>query len=381
MKHADPLFEASFVSRWRQLDWDDVGMQIRACSARDVARALASGQRTLQDFMALISPAAEPFLSDMAAAAERLTRQRFGNTIGFYVPLYLSNLCSNDCTYCGFSMSNRLKRKTLNPEEIERECLAIKARGFNSVLLVTGEHETKVGIDYFRRVMPLIRRHFSSVGMEVQPLSQDEYAELKTLGLDSVMVYQETYHAPTYARHHLRGNKQDMAWRLATPDRLGRAGIDKIGLGALIGLSRDWRADSYFVAEHLSWLERHHWQSRYSLSFPRLRPCTGGLQPEVQMSDRQLVQLICAWRLFSPTLDLSLSTRESATFRNGAMRLGITQLSAESRTQPGGYAEGDAEELEQFAIHDDRRVDVVAAAVRQAGLQPVFKDWEPFLGR
>ena len=164
-------------------------------------------------------------------------------------------------------------------------------------------------------------------------------------------------------------------------DRLGRAGIDKIGLGALIGLSSDWRADSYFVAEHLSWLERHHWQSRYSLSFPRLRPCTGGLEPAVVMSDRQLAQLICAWRLFSPTLDLSLSTRESATFRNGAVRLGITQMSAESRTQPGGYAEGDKEELEQFAIHDDRPVGEVAAAVRQAGLQPVFKDWEPFLGR
>ena len=215
----------------------------------------------------------------------------------------------------------------------------------------------------------------------MQPLSQADYAELKSLGLDAVMVYQETYHAPTYARHHLRGNKRDIAWRLATPDRLGRAGIDKIGLGALIGLSSDWRADSYFVAEHLAWLERHHWQSRYSLSFPRLRPCTGGLEPAVVMSDRQLAQLICAWRLFSPTLDLSLSTRESATFRNGAVRLGITQMSAESRTQPGGYAEGDAEELEQFAIHDDRPVGDVAAAVRQAGLQPVFKDWEPFLGR
>jgi 2-iminoacetate synthase len=128
-------------------------------------------------------------------------------------------------------------------------------------------------------------------------------------------------------------------------------------------------------------MERHHWQSRYSLSFPRLRPCTGGLQPEVVMSDRQLVQLICAWRLFSPTLELSLSTRESPAFRNGALRLGITQMSAESRTQPGGYAEGDAEELEQFAIHDDRSLSDVAAAVRQAGLQPVFKDWEPFLGR
>ncbi|MFM4708111.1 2-iminoacetate synthase ThiH [Aeromonas caviae] len=371
----------SFLDRWLELEWDDIGMQIRAKTAADVERALTTSRRTLSDFMALISPAAEAYLPQMAAEAERLTRQRFGNTIGFYVPLYLSNLCANDCTYCGFSMSNRLKRKTLNSEEIERECLAIKARGFDSVLLVTGEHEHKVGLAYFRQVMPIIRRHFSTVGMEVQPLSQAEYAELKTLGLDSVMVYQETYHAPTYARHHLRGNKRDIAWRLATPDRLGRAGIDKIGLGALIGLSSDWRADSYFVAEHLAWLERHHWQSRYSLSFPRLRPCTGGLEPAVVMSDRQLAQLICAWRLFSPTLDLSLSTRESAAFRNGAVRLGITQMSAESRTQPGGYAEGDKEELEQFAIHDDRPVGEVAAAVRQAGLQPVFKDWEPFLGR
>ncbi|MFM4720897.1 2-iminoacetate synthase ThiH [Aeromonas bivalvium] len=373
--------EPSFIDRWQELDWDDIGMQIRARTALDVERALSAPRRTLSDFMALISPAAEPFLPQMAELAERLTRQRFGNTVGFYVPLYLSNLCANDCSYCGFSMSNRLKRKSLNSEEIERECLALKARGFDSVLLVTGEHETKVGMDYFREHLPRIRRHFSTLAMEVQPLSEAEYAELKTLGLDAVMVYQETYHAPAYARHHLRGNKQDIGWRLATPDRLGRAGIDKIGLGALIGLSPDWRADSYFVAEHLAWMERHHWQSRYSLSFPRLRPCTGGLEPEVVMSDRQLVQLICAWRLFSPTLELSLSTRESPAFRNGALRLGITQMSAESRTQPGGYAEGDKEELEQFAIHDDRSLGEVADAVRQAGLQPVFKDWESFLGR
>lgn len=371
----------SFISRWRELEWDDIGMQIRAKTTRDVERALASPRRTLADFMALISPAAEAYLPQIAQLAESLTRQRFGNTVGFYVPLYLSNLCANDCSYCGFSMSNRLKRKTLDAEEIERECLAIKARGFDSVLLVTGEHESKVGMAYFREHLPQIRRHFSTLAMEVQPLSQADYAELKTLGLDAVMVYQETYHAPSYARHHLRGNKQDIDWRLATPERLGRAGIDKIGLGALIGLSSDWRADSYFVAEHLSWLERHHWQSRYSLSFPRLRPCTGGLQPEVVMSDRQLVQLICAWRLFSPPLELSLSTRESPAFRNGAVRIGITQMSAESRTQPGGYAEGDKEELEQFAIHDARPLGEVADAVRQAGLQPVFKDWEPFLGR
>lgn len=172
-------------------------------------------------------------------------------------------------------MSNRIKRKTLDEAEIARECDAIRELGFEHLLLVTGEHQAKVGMDYFRRHLPAIRRRFSSLQMEVQPLSEAEYAELKTLGLDGVMVYQETWHETQYAQHHLRGKKQDFIWRLETPDRLGRAGIDKIGLGALIGLSDSWRVDCYMMAEHLLWLQQHYWQSRYSVSFPRLRPCTG----------------------------------------------------------------------------------------------------------
>lgn len=208
--------------------------------------------------------------------------------------------------------------------------------------------------------------------MEVQPLSQEEYAELKTLGLDGVMVYQETYHEATYARHHLKGKKQDFIFRLETPDRLGRAGIDKIGLGALIGLSDSWRVDCYMVAEHLLWLQQRYWQSRYSISFPRLRPCTGGVEPASLMDERQLVQTLCAFRLFAPEVELSLSTRESPAFRDRAIPLAINNVSAFSKTQPGGYAD-DHPELEQFAPHDGRRPEAVAEALTAQGYSPCGK--------
>lgn len=370
-----------FSHRWQQLNWDEITLRINSKTTRDVEHALQAPRLTREDFMALISPAAAAYLEPLAQRAQQLTRQRFGNVVSFYVPLYLSNLCANDCTYCGFSMSNHIKRKTLNADEIERECVAIKALGFEHLLLVTGEHQTKVGMDYFRQHIPSIRRHFSSLMMEVQPLGQDDYAELKNLGLDGVLVYQETYHPATYLKHHLRGHKQDFHWRLATPDRLGRAGIGKIGLGALIGLSSHWRTDCYLLAEHLLYLQQTYWQSQYSISFPRLRPCAGGIEPASIMSEPQLVQLICAFRLLAPNVELSLSTRESPYFRDHVIPMAINSVSAGSKTQPGGYADHVAPELEQFAPHDGRTPQQVAAAISQAGLQPVWKDWDSYLGR
>ncbi|EIO5089829.1 2-iminoacetate synthase ThiH [Vibrio cholerae] len=363
----------SFITHFQQLGWDDSRLSIYGKTAQDVERALSSPKRTLDDFKALISPAAEPYLETMAQMAYQATRQRFGNTMSMYIPLYLSNLCSNSCTYCGFSMDNRIKRKTLNEVEIEREIAAIKRMGFDSVLLVTGEHETKVGIEYFRRALPIIKQAFHYVAMEVQPLQQEEYAELIGLGLDAVMVYQETYHPSTYAQHHLRGNKTDFWYRLETPDRLARAGIDKIGIGALIGLE-DWRTDSFFVAAHLDYLERQYWKTRYSISFPRLRPCEGALQPKSVMTDRQLVQLICAFRLFNSEVELSLSTRESPMFRDQVAKLGITSMSAASKTQPGGYSDPKVE-LEQFAVSDERSAAEVSSALMEQGLQVVWHDW------
>ncbi|WP_075183601.1 2-iminoacetate synthase ThiH [Pantoea sp. 1.19] len=371
---------ADFLTRWQQLDWDDITLRIHSQTSRDVERALNATQIDRSGLMALLSPAAAAYLEPLARRAQQLTRQRFGHTVGIYAPLYLSNLCANDCTYCGFSMSNRIKRKTLDAQEIARECDALRALGFDQLLLVTGEHQSKVGMDYFRRHLPAIRARFSSVMMEVQPLTQSDYAALKPLGLDGVLVYQETYHQGHYARHHLKGNKQDFFYRLETPDRLGRAGIDKIGLGALIGLADNWRTDCYMLAEHLLWLQRRWWQSHYSLAFPRLRPCAGGIPAASLMSESQLVQTLCAFRLFAPAVDLTLSTRESPAFRDSVVPLAITQMSAFSKTQPGGYAEN-RPELEQFTPHDGRTPQQVAAALRGAGLQPVWKDWEFFLGR
>ncbi|AWH89116.1 2-iminoacetate synthase ThiH [Limnobaculum parvum] len=372
--------KTEFRYHWQNLDWDDISLSLYSKTSRDVEQALRNQRRTLGDFMALISPAALPYLEVMAQEAQHLTRQRFGNTVSFYAPLYLSNLCANECSYCGFSMSNRIKRKTLDEHEIALECHALNAMGYKHLLLVTGEHQGKVGMDYFRRHFPAIRQHFSSLMMEVQPLSSEEYEELKTLGLDAVMVYQETYHRFTYQQHHLKGKKQDFFWRLATPERLGEAGINKIGLGTLLGLAADWRTDSYYLAEHLSFLQHRYWQSGYSLSFPRLRPCVGGIAPASLIDDAQLVQLICAFRLFAPEVELSLSTRESPYFRDHMVPLAINNVSAGSKTQPGGYA-NNKPELEQFSPHDNRSPQQVAEALIAKGLQPVWKDWDKHLGR
>ncbi|WP_117236448.1 2-iminoacetate synthase ThiH [Vibrio maerlii] len=368
----------SFVDTFNSLNWDDISMSIYAKTAQDVERALAKPKRDLEDFKALISPAAEGYLEQMAQLSYAATRKRFGNTMSLYIPLYLSNLCANSCTYCGFSMDNRIKRRTLNQEEVLAETQAIKKMKFDSVLLVTGEHETKVGMNYFRQMLPIIKPHFNYLAMEVQPLDQVDYAELKELGLDAVMVYQETYHPSTYAEHHLRGNKMDFNYRLETPDRLAKAGIDKIGIGALIGLE-EWRTDCFYVAAHLDYLERTYWQTRYSISFPRLRPCEGApikgeVQPKSVMTDKQLVQLICAYRLLNPEVELSLSTRESEKFRDNVLPLGITTMSAASKTQPGGYAL-EEQELEQFEISDERSANSVESMIRSKGFDPVWRDW------
>ena len=352
-------------------------MSIAGKTAMDVERALSSPRLSHDQFLALISPAAEPYLEVMARRSMQLTRQRFGNTIQMYIPLYLSNKCTNICTYCGFSLGNKIRRKTLSNDELDLEVAAIKRMGFDHILLVTGEAQGTVGVPYFKEVIQRLRPHFSHISIEVQPLEQKEYQELMALGLDAVLVYQETYHRQTYERHHLRGSKMDFDYRLDTADRLGRAGVDKVGLGALIGLE-DWRTDSAFVAAHLDYLEKTYWRTRYSLSFPRLRPCEGAFQPVSIISDRQLVQLICAYRLFKPEVELSLSTRESIAFRDNVLPLGITTMSAYSSTHPGGYAEDNIKgqsDLEQFEIDDDRRPEVVAMAIRKKGLEPVWKDW------
>jgi 2-iminoacetate synthase len=365
---------SNFRDKFNAHNWEQVKESIYSKTSDDVVHALHASKKTLEDFKALISPAAAGYLEQMAHLSQQITRKRFGHTMQMYVPLYLSNECQNICTYCGFSLDNKMRRKTLSEEEILQEVQALKAFGYDHVLLVTGEASQTVGVDYFKKALQVIRPHFSHISMEVQPLDQEEYEELIPYGLNTVLVYQETYHKDDYRKHHLKGKKSNFYYRLDTPDRLGKAGIHKMGLGVLIGLE-DWRTDSFFTALHLNYLERTYWQTKYSISFPRLRPFCGGLAPKVEMSDRELVQLICAYRICNEEVELSLSTREQEKFRNNVIKFGITSISAGSKTNPGGYAVEPAS-LEQFEISDERSPAEIVAMLRSEGYEAVWKDWD-----
>ncbi|ATC66159.1 2-iminoacetate synthase ThiH [Nibricoccus aquaticus] len=367
----------SFLEIWRRHDFAASGAAIRAKTTADVRRALgcATVGRGLgqEDLQSLLSPAARPFLEEMAQLSHRLTVERFGRTMQLFAPMYLSNVCANVCSYCGFSAQNRIPRKVLSDAEILADAAVLKAHGFDHVLLVTGE-SGRVGVNYLANALRVLREKFSSLSIEVQPLDEAEYAALVEEGLSAVLVYQETYDAAIYPKHHVSGPKSDMRYRLETPDRLGRAGVKKIGLGALFGLS-DWRADAWFTGMHLRYLERTYWKTRYSLSFPRLRPHEGGDVAVTPFDERDLVQAVCAFRLFSQEVELSLSTRECEAFRDRAFRLGFTTMSAGSRTNPGGYASA-PESLEQFEIDDARNPAEVAAMLRGQGYEAVWKDWD-----
>lgn len=364
----------NFNNIFAATNWDEIKSSIYAKTAKDVERALANPKRDLEDFKALISPAAEPYLEQMAQLSHALTQKRFGKTIQMYAPMYLSNECNNICTYCGFSFDNKLRRKTLTDDEIKTETNFLKNKGFKHVLLVTGEANHTVHVPYFLKTMDLIREDFANISIEVQPLDQNEYEQLHDAGVYSVLVYQETYHQDVYKAYHPKGKKSNFQYRLETPDRCGKAQIHKIGLGVLLGLE-DWRTDSFYCAMHLDYLQRTYWQSKYSISFPRMRPAEGIIEPNVIVNDKQLVQLICAYRLFNEDVELSLSTRESEHFRNNVIPLGITSMSAESKTNPGGYVV-EPESLEQFEISDERPVEIIAEKIREKGYEPVWKDWD-----
>ncbi|MFD2528213.1 2-iminoacetate synthase ThiH [Polaribacter marinaquae] len=366
----------NFKTLFDTYNWSETLNSIYNKSNKDVELALLKDNLDLEDFKALLSPAAKPYLEQMAQKSHALTKKRFGNTIQMYAPMYLSNECQNICTYCGFSMTNKIPRRTLTDAEILKEVAFLKKKGYDHILLVTGEANRTVGVDYVKNAIQLIRSKFSNITIEIQPLNTEDYILLKENGLYAVLVYQETYHREEYKKHHPKGKKSNFDYRLDTPDRLGKAGVHKIGLGALFGLE-DWRADSFFTALHLKYLQKTYWKTKYSISFPRLRPHSGGLEPKVEMTDKDLVQTICAFRLFDEDVELSMSTRESEIFRNHIVKLGITSISAESKTNPGGYSV-EPQSLEQFEISDERSTEDVVKMLKNNGLEVVWKDWEHF---
>jgi len=394
----------SFVAELDALPLPALLAQARQATAAEVEAALGREALSLRDFAALLSPAAASRLEVMGRRAQALTRQRFGKVIRLFAPLYLSNECVNNCSYCGFSRDNPILRVTLSVEEVRRESAQLLAQGFRNILLVAGEHPRFVSPNYLRDCVRVVHAMTPSVSLEIGTLDTPQYRELVEAGADGLVIYQETYDRAAYAAMHTSGPKRDFAWRLETPERAYAAGFKRLGIGALHGLA-DWRLEALCTAAHAQYLLRHCWKAFLTISIPRLRPCAGAFTPPSPIADREMVQLVCALRLMFPDVGLVLSTREPARLRDGLIPLGITLMSAGSHTEPGGYTGAGQERLHrtergrvialaggasewtenaatatgQFEIADTRSAEEVASQIRRLGYEPVWKDWDAAL--
>jgi 2-iminoacetate synthase len=348
----------------------------------------------LQEFKRLLEPWDNAAFDRYSRASITLTRRAFGRTMRLFAPLYLSNECINNCRYCGFSRDNEVLRVTLLPNEVEQEARYLFGQGFRSLLLVSGEHPKFVSIEYLREVIIRLGKFVPSLSIEVAPFETDAYSRLVAAGAEGLVVYQETYDRERYAALHVSGPKRDFDWRIDTPERGYQAGFRRLGVGALFGLS-DWRLEAYGLASHVEYLLRHCWRAQLTVSLPRLRPAAGDFQAPASLSDRDFVQLLCAFRLSFPQVGIVISTRETAQFRDLIAPLGVTAMSAGSRTEPGGYTGQGEHALHltvrgrpkacstvnqhaeaQFAIDDSRSPSEVAQSLRTRGLEVVWKDWE-----
>ena len=333
------------------------------------------GYYILDRLLMLISPAAENFIEQMAQITHQLTLQRFGKTVRLYAPMYLSNLCINDCVYCGFNKSHKFPRIRLTIEQALAEAETIAKEGFKDLLLVSSEDKNFITVNYLAELASKLRPKFSSLSVEIYQMSTEEYAKLFAAGIEGVTLYQETYDRETYRKYHPAGPKADYDYRLSAADSFGQAGMREIGLGALLGLD-DWRLETLALAEHAHYLMKRYWKSRVSFSFPRLRPAKDVDSAQFNLlSDKNLVQMILALRLCFADAGMTISTREPAHLRDQFVKLGITRMSAGSKTNPGGYSTH-ADSVSQFDIDDSRSPAQIAAMLKSHGLEPVWKDWD-----
>ena len=396
----------SFVAEFNSLPLEAFVKRSLETSSAAAGQSLTKDKLLLTDFAALISPAAADLLEPLSRRSQQITRQRFGKVIRLFAPLYLSNECINNCKYCGFSRDNAILRVTLSVDEVRREARALAAQGFRNILLVAGEHPKFVSNGYMAECVAALHEEIPSVSLEVGPMETDEYRPMVAAGADGLVVYQETYNRAIYDDMHTAGPKKNFEWRLETPERAYAAGFRRLGIGALFGLA-DWRHEALCVAAHADYLLRNCWKAQVTISLPRMRPCAGEFEPLTHMTDRELVQLVCAFRLMFQDVGLVLSTREPAKLRDGLFPLGITLISAGSHTEPGGYTGAGKENIHQtvrgrivesgssewatptngnatnatgqFNIADDRSPEEVAKLIQSLGYEPVWKDWDAAL--
>jgi 2-iminoacetate synthase len=394
----------SFAREFRSLPLEAMLKRSLGTPSVAVRESLAKPALSLNDFAHLVSPAAGELLEAIARRSHQLTQQRFGKVIRFFAPLYLSNECINNCSYCGFSRDNPILRVTLTIEDVRRETEALVRQGFRNLLLVAGEHPRFVSNRYLAECTRALHEVVPSVSLEVGPMATDDYRPIVEAGAEGLVVYQETYDRQVYPALHTAGPKRNFEWRMETPERAYAAGFRRIGIGALYGLA-DWRFEALSLAAHMGYLLRNCWKAQFTISLPRLRPCAGEFQPLTHLSNRELAQLICAFRVMFPDVGLVLSTREPPELRDSLIPLGVTLISAGSHTEPGGYTGAGTDKLhqtkrgrvvpienapaaaltgrtqatEQFNIADARSPQEVADRVRRLGYEPVWKDWDAAL--
>ncbi|WP_054742269.1 2-iminoacetate synthase ThiH [Cellulosilyticum ruminicola] len=346
-------------------------------TAEDVKRALEKEMRNPRDFAALLSPAAMPFLEEMAQAAQKETRKHFGNSVYMFTPLYLANYCENYCIYCGFNCHNKIKRAKLNVQEMEKEMAAIAATGIEEILMLTGESRKMSDVKYIGEACKIARKYFKMVGLEVYPMNSDEYAYLHECGADFVTVFQETYNADKYETLHLAGHKRVFPYRMCAQERALKGGMRGVGFAALLGLD-DFRKDAFATGMHAYLIQRKYPHAEIAFSCPRLRPIINNAQINPKdVHEMQLLQVIIAYRLFMPFASITISTRERAEFRDNVIGLAATKISAGVSTGIGSHTEEEIADKgdNQFEIADNRSFEEVYAAIKSRGLQPVTNEY------
>jgi len=397
----------SFVAEFNSLPLPSLVKRSLDANAGSVRESMAKSKLSLADFATLISPAASELLEHMGRRSHAMTKQRFGKVIRLFAPLYLSNECVNNCSYCGFSRDNPILRVTLSLDEVRQEARALREQGFRNILLVAGEHPKFVSNNYLRDCIAALHADWPGISLEVGPMETADYLPLVAAGADGLVVYQETYDRKVYADMHTAGPKRNFDWRLETPERAYAAGFRRLGISPLYGLA-DWRYEAICAAAHADYLLRNCWKAALTISTVRLRPSAGEFQPLTHITDRELAQLVCALRIMFPDVGIVLSTRETAKLRDGLVPLGVTMMSAGSHTEPGGYTGAGKEKLHQtvrgkivelasgasewapqpnratnatgqFNIADERSAGEVAELIRKLGYEPVWKDWDAAL--
>lgn len=356
--------------KYKDYDFDNFFTNVKS---EDVLRALNKSKLDKYDFLALLSPAAEKHLEEMAQKAHEITLQNFGRTMLLFTPIYIANYCVNRCAYCGFNVDNKTKRKKLTMEQIEEEAKEIVKTGLKHILLLTGESPKESPVSYIVDAVKVLKKYFDSIAIEVYPLTEEEYRQVVEAGVDRLTVYQEVYNEEIYDKVHISGPKKDYLFRLDTPERACKAKIRGVNIGALLGLD-DWRKEFFFTGLHGEYIQDKYSDVDIGISMPRIRPHAGSFTEIHDVNDKNLVQMILACRLFLPRVCITNTTRESKAMRENLIPLGITKMSAGVSTEVGGHSSGEKSD-EQFEIADDRSVEEIKELLLSKGYQPVFKDW------